>query len=86
MSNKYQFRSAALAKQSVIESNPTVYPLREESTAQKTAEPRLIEDEEDALEMILTLALLGAICVGFLLLVELMYPGWSIPSLEVIHG
>ncbi|WP_224962752.1 hypothetical protein [Geomonas subterranea] len=85
MSNKYPFRSAALAKQTVIESNPTVYPFRE-ATTQNPAEPRLIEDKQDVLEMILTLALFAAICVGLLLLVELMYPGWSIPSLEVIHG
>lgn len=87
MSNKYHFRSTALAKQTVIESNPSVYPFREESTAKKnTTGPHLIEDKEDAFELLLMLALFGAICIAFILLVELMYPGWSIPSLEVIHG
>lgn len=87
MSKKYPFKSAALAKQTIIESDPNVYPFREESIVQKTtAEPRLIEDKEDVLELVLTIAVFGAICVGLLLLVELMYPGWSVLSLEAIHG
>lgn len=87
MSQKYPFKSAALVKQTIIESNPVVYPFREEPIAQKKpAEPSLIEDREDVFELVLTLALLGAICISFILMVELMYPGWSILSLEVIHG
>lgn len=89
MSQKYPFRSTALAKQAVIESDPQAYPFREKTPTVPvtTNEPRLIEDSEDAMEFALTIAVLGAIIVGLVLLAELMYPGWSIPSLmEVTNG
>jgi hypothetical protein len=88
MSHKYPFRSTALAKQSVVESNPQAFPLREKvpTISKTTNEPRLVEDREDVIEFALSIIVLAAIVVGFLLVVELMYPGWSLSVLEVTNG
>lgn len=85
---EYPFKSSALAKQAVLEADPKAYPLREKapSIIITPAKPRLIEDKEDAFELVLTVALLGAIVIGFILTVELMYPGWSLSILEVTNG
>jgi len=88
----FPFRSSALNKQSVVESAPVVYPFRDKAPALavvtshvNVSKPRLIEDKEDAKEFTLCVVLLGAIIVGFILAVELMYPGWSLGFKEVFH-
>lgn len=87
---QYPFRPSALAKQSVLETTRQAYPFREKAPSvtisTSTTEPRLIEDKEDVIDLTLTIAVLGAICVGFIFMVELMYPGWSVGLLEVIRG
>lgn len=88
MSQKYPFRSSALTDQALIEADPKVYPFREDSATETvTNKPRLIEDAEDATELVLSIAVLAAICVSLLLLVELIYPGWAIINvMEVANG
>lgn len=91
MSQEYPFRSSALAKQSVIETNPQAFPLRDKAPSititTTTAKPRLIEDKEDVGELTLTIVLLAAILIGFFFVLELMYPGWSVLGvMEVTNG
>jgi len=87
MSIIYPFKSSTLAKQSVIETQPEVYPFRTTSTPEPaTTKPVLIEDKSDLLELITTVAVLLAIGAGFMIALELMYPGWSVMTMEVING
>jgi len=80
---EYPFRVSALAKQSVIPNQSNVYPFRDIASAK---EPALIEDTGDVAELIVIVALLGAICVAFLFVVEMMYPGWSVATLGKVKG
>lgn len=81
----YPFRSSALAKQSVIESQPAVYPFRSTS-APEPVEPALIESPEDVKELVASVTVLIGIVCWFFVMLELMYPGWSVVTMEVCNG
>ena len=85
MSNQvYPFSPSALAKQSMIETQPIVYPLR--PITPEPAEPALIEGPQDVAELAIIACVLVVICFGFWVMLELMYPGWSVMTIEVING
>ena len=80
----YPFRDTSLARHAVVEVLPQVSPFREKAI--QHARHTIVNGDAPAGDTYIILALVGALFVTVLLLVEIIFPVWSVTASGVIHG